>query len=786
MAPKSAKKEKPGWWKCERCQLSVLVSELPQHQAQSCQNTHELSGYIANTGTFHSKRVEIGNVSDFDDLKDVSEVQLSSLVLFSRTVIDKLNLVLGGLVEINVVNKTCGESGTFVRKAWPIDEKNGTRVIVVDPDEVTINLSDLLGVSIKPFRTPVKDADEVTFRLQDVSQSDQIVANSETFLRLLRRQYFGRVINDQNALRLKLCNKIFVFEIAKVKLKQFNDREKIEDKLENLTLKSGYFYVNRDTKLLVNFEDKNDSLTPKRRDQSVESIGGLDNVVREIIDIVDLALGKTNQPSQVPVNRGILVYGVSGVGKTLLVDSIANHMKCHTIRIRSTEIFSRFYGESESNLSRLFNKTFTNYPDPTIIIVEEIHNLCPKAESSDIVKRISNYFINLLDSLHTRVEGARSIVLATTDNADNLNPAIRRSGRLEYEFEIPVPSAEGREQILTKILSSQRHTLVPEDIRKIARITHGYVGADLVSLVGRAMHEAKAAAGYGDMISALQHVKASAMREILIECPNVHWDDIGGQDDLKLKLRQIIEWPIHRPEIFARLGIAPPRGLLMFGPPGCSKTMIAKAIATESKVNFLSIKGSELFSMWVGESERAVRELFRKARQVAPSIIFFDEIDAIGGERSADGGGSSVKERVLAQILTEIDGVSALKNVKIVAATNRPDLIDKALMRPGRLDRIIYVGLPDARTREEIFRIKLAKIPTGSDVSLQALVTSTDGYSGSEIEALCQEAVMEALEESFDTLEISQKYFEKALLMVKPRTSPDLLLLYENYLKQHR
>lgn len=412
-----------------------------------------------------------------------------------------------------------------------------------------------------------------------------------------------------------------------------------------------------------------------------------------------------------------------------------------------------------------------------------MHNICPKAEASDIVKRLSNFFVNLLDNLNSSVRGSRTVLIGTTDNPDSLNPAVRRSGRLDYEFEIPIPDADAREQILLKSLTLQKHALHPDEIKSIAKVSHGYVGADLVSLVGRASHEAKATITYASMASALQHVKASAMREIMIENPNVHWADIGGQDDLKLKLRQIIEWPIHRPEIFTRLGISPPRGLLMFGPPGCSKTMIAKAIATESKVNFLSIKGSELFSMWVGESERAVRELFRKARQVAPSIIFFDEIDAIGGERSAESG-SSVRERVLAQILTEIDGVSALKNVKIIAATNRPDLIDKALMRPGRLDRIIYVRLPDFATRKEIFRIKLSKIPISADVQQDDLVARTEGYSGSEIEAICQEAALKALEESFDTLEIPQKFFDHALNVVKPRTSEDLLMLYENYLKQ--
>ncbi|EAT40363.1 AAEL007899-PA [Aedes aegypti] len=469
----------------------------------------------------------------------------------------------------------------------------------------------------------------------------------------------------------------------------------------------------------------------------------------------------------------------------MLVNSLANHFNCLIVKIDCSEIFSKFYGETEANLKKLFDKAINNYPNPTIVVIEEIHNICPKTESSDIIKRISHFFVNLMDSLHTSSKASRMVILSTTDNPDNLHPSLRRGGRIDYEFELPIPDAQAREEILWKILALHKHSLQMEDVKKISLVTHGYVGADLVSLVGRAIHETDAVVNYNHMEQALQFVKPSAMREILIESPNIHWSDIGGQHDLKLQLQQIIDWPIHRPEIFARLGISAPRGLLMFGPPGCSKTMIAKAIATESKLNFLSIKGSELFSMWVGESERAVRELFRKARQVAPSIIFFDEIDAIGGERSAESG-SSVKERVLAQILTEIDGVSALKNVKIVAATNRPDLIDKALMRPGRLDRIIYVKLPDGQTRKEILKIKLSRIPVAVEVSIDDLVDSTDGYSGSEIEAVCQEAVLKALEESFDATEISRKYFDHALMVVKPRTSVELLQLYEEYLKKQR
>ncbi|XP_058444468.1 ATPase family gene 2 protein homolog A [Malaya genurostris] len=779
MAPRSAKKEKSIWCKCEQCKSLVLASELTKHQTDNCKDTGSANGYITRTGIFFSRQFECGSLQGFDDLKDVSERQLNGLILFSRFVMDKLNIVLGDLVEITVAYEH-GDKNSFVRKVWPIEEKYGARVISSNKDEVVFPELPIASVELRCFENPVMDANKVVVSLNDEIVEEQVIKNQGSFLKLLQRQYSDRILNDQNLLRLKLCNRIITFKITKTELKTAD----LIDQMESLSVNSQYFHLKCNTTITIDSQEqtKNSSESPRF---TISQIGGLQKEVDEILDIAKVALGLTKRTGYAPINRGILVYGVSGVGKTLLVNSVADYFKCQIVRINSAEVFSKFYGESENNILRLFNRAFTNYPDPTIVIVEEIQNICPKSEVSDIVKRISHFFVHLLDSLHTRTQGARTLVIATTDNPDSLNSALRRSGRMEYELEIPVPSAEAREQILLKILTNYKHDLIPSEVKKLARIAHGYVGADLVSLVGRTMYDTNTSINYAGLVSALQHVKPSAMREIMIECPNVHWADIGGQDDLKLKLRQIIEWPIHRPEIFTRLGIDPPRGLLMFGPPGCSKTMIAKAIATESKVNFLSIKGSELFSMWVGESERAVSELFRKARQVAPSIIFFDEIDAIGGERSAETS-SSVNERVLAQILTEIDGVSELRDVKIVAATNRPDLIDKALMRPGRLDRIIYVGLPDARTRAEIFQIKLRNIPITEDVDLQMLVDKTDGYCGSEIEAVCQEAVLCALEDSFETVEISKKYFDKALLIVKPRTSKELLQLYDTYLKQHQ
>uniref|UniRef100_T1GNG7 AAA+ ATPase domain-containing protein n=1 Tax=Megaselia scalaris TaxID=36166 RepID=T1GNG7_MEGSC len=461
----------------------------------------------------------------------------------------------------------------------------------------------------------------------------------------------------------------------------------------------------------------------------------------------------------------------------MICEALANEYssKLTTIKINSSEIFSKFFGETEKNLQEYFQRAFENHPKPTLILIENIQNLCPKNETTEILNRVSLAFMNLLDSLQFNDKANKLFILATCGNIENLNPGIRRCGRFDTEI-----------RHSTEDLCKLSHNLTDESIKDISNVTHGYVASDLANLVHsaalKALNESRERFTDEDISYALTQVKPSAMREVLIESPNVSWEDIGGQEDLKLKLKQAIEWPLLYPEKFKKMGIKPPRGILMFGPPGCSKTMIAKALATESKVNFLSIKGPELFSMWVGESERAVREVFRKARQVAPSIIFFDEIDAIGGERSSENG--SVKERVLTQLLTELDGVDTLKDVTIVAATNRPDMMDKALMRPGRIDRIVYVSLPDESTRREIFRIKLKRMPVADEVSIDSLVEKTKGYSGAEIQAICQEAALKTLDENIEAKEVTWKHFEYALSVIQPRTSPQLLKTYDEYIKQ--
>ncbi|NXP22339.1 SPAT5 protein, partial [Scytalopus superciliaris] len=484
-----------------------------------------------------------------------------------------------------------------------------------------------------------------------------------------------------------------------------------------------------------------------------DMIGGLSSQLRTIRETVELPLKQPElfKSYGIPPPRGVLLYGPPGTGKTLIAKAIANEVSAHVTVINGPEIISKFYGESESRLRQIFAEA--SLRRPSIIFIDELDALCPKREGAqnEVEKRVVASLLTLMDGIGSEGSEGQLLVLGATNRPHALDAALRRPGRFDKEIEIGIPNAQDRLDILQKLLKKVPHSLTEVELAQLADSAHGYVGADLAALCKEAgLYALRRALGkspnlldtevagsvmiaFNDFLQGMNDVRPSAMREVAIDVPKVSWSDIGGLEDVKLKLKQAVEWPLKHPESFIRMGIQPPKGVLLYGPPGCSKTMIAKALAHESGLNFLAVKGPELMNKYVGESERAVREIFRKARAVSPSVLFFDEIDALAVERGNSSGAGNVADRVLAQLLTEMDGIEQLKDVTVLAATNRPDMIDKALLRPGRIDRIIYVPLPDAATRREIFKLHFQSMPVSDEVCLAELVEHTEKYSGAEV-----------------------------------------------------
>ncbi|KAG1682390.1 Spermatogenesis-associated protein 5 [Nymphon striatum] len=548
-----------------------------------------------------------------------------------------------------------------------------------------------------------------------------------------------------------------------------------------------YFYLTINSKIHITDDSSISKVSSEIFNVKFEDIGAVKTQIDTIKNIFKAGF---------KLSKNILLHGPAGTGKTMICEAIATEMNFHFITVNGPGIYSKNFGESEENLRNIFREAVSQAP--SVIFLDEIDALCPKYSETDLEKRVISTLTTLIDEVGN--SGDSIIVIAATNRPDSLDSSLRRSGRLDKEIEIGVPDAPGRHEILTKILNKVQHNLSDNEIKTVAEKCHGYTGADLNAVCSEARRHtleltiknskrlvsdnelsSQVMLTLDDIKYALRLVKPSVMREIRLEISKVFWNDIGGLEGLKLKLKQAVEWPIKYPEAFRRLNMQPPNGVLMYGPPGCSKTMIAKALATESGLNFFSIKGPELFGKWVGESERAVREVFRKARAASPAIIFFDEIDALASERGSSSGSSGVGDRVLTQLLTEMDGVEFLENVVVVAATNRPDMIDEALMRPGRFDRKVYVPLPDLKAREQIFKIHFKKTPVDSDVLASALAEKTDGYSGAEIVALIQEACLLAMENDINVEVVQLQFFNQVLQTFKPRIKPELIKYYEDY-----
>ena len=522
---------------------------------------------------------------------------------------------------------------------------------------------------------------------------------------------------------------------------------------------------------------------------SYEDIGGLKEEVRKVREMIEIPLKRPELFEKLGIAppKGVLMHGSPGTGKTLLAKAVASESDAHFISINGPEIMSKYVGGSEENLREFFEEAEANAP--SIIFIDELDAIAPKREETqgEVERRTVAQLLTLMDGLNSR---GQVVVIGATNRPDSLDQALRRPGRFDREIEIGVPDRDERKEIL-EIHTRTMPLNEDVDLDKIAESTHGFVGADLESLCKEAamrvvrriipeinkLDEAipeetlkKIIVNNDDFREALKEIQPSALREVLVQIPDVKWSDIGGLENAKQELKEAVEWPLKYPDLFKKFHVEPPKGILLYGDPGTGKTLLAKAVASESDANFIAIKGPELLSKWVGESEKGVREVFRKARQTAPTIIFFDEIDSIANARGMSEGSSNVTQSVVNQLLTEIDGMEDLQDVAIIAATNRPDIIDPGLMRPGRFDRHIKVDTPDEESRLKIFEVHTNEMPLADDVKLSKLAKRTEGYVGADIEAVCREAAMLTLRENMEAEKVDMNAFNEAMEKVKPNS----------------
>ena len=687
-------------------------------------------------------------------------------VRIDEEVMERLGITAGDVVEIEGRRKT-------VAIAWPgYSEDRGSRVIRMD-GWTRKNAGVSIGEKVKVRRAKVRPANIV--RLAPTSMTLTV---DENFVAYVKKRLIDRPLMEGDIVQVPVLGQTIPFTVVSVK-------------------PNGPVLITETSHVVILEKPTEAGRIPK---VTYEDIGDLEEAKRKIREMVELPLKHPELFKKLGIEppKGILLYGPPGCGKTLLAKAVANETEAYFIAINGPEIMSKFYGESEQRLREIFEEAKEHAP--SIIFIDEIDAIAPKREevTGEVEKRVVAQLLALMDGLEARGD---VIVIGATNRPNALDPALRRPGRFDREIEIGVPDKKGRYEIL--LVHTRGMPLAKDvDLHKIAEITHGFVGADLVALCREAAMKAlrrilpkidlekeeippeildSLEVTYEDFMNAFREIIPTALREIEVEVPTVHWNDIGGLEDVKQQLREAVEWPLKYSESYQRIGIDPPKGILLYGPPGCGKTLLAKAVATESEANFVSIKGPEIFSKWVGESERAIRELFRKARQVAPSVIFIDELDSIAPMRGIGIGDSMVTERVVSQLLTEMDGLERLEGVVVVGATNRPDIIDPALLRPGRFDRIIYVPPPDLRARVEILKVHTRGMPLAEDVNLEEIARKTEGYTGADLEVLVREAGLAALRENLSIDKVYRRHFELALSKIKPSLTPDILKYYQSW-----
>src|SRR5436309_4072470 len=693
-------------------------------------------------------------------------------VRMDNETMQKLSITAGDFVEVH------GKRST-VAVAWPAyAEDEGKEIVRID-GLLRRNAGVALNEYVTIKKAEVKDALTMVFAPTDVRLSVD-----EEFVGFVKRRFMGMPFVEGDMTLLSIFGSAVPLISTRIR-------------------PHGPVKITESSVVQVMSE-----IAPERKGIAIvtyEDIGGLHGEIQRIREMVELPLRHPELFQRLGIEppKGVFLYGPPGCGKTLLAKAVANESDANFYVISGPEIMSKFYGESEARLREIFQKA--QETAPSIIFIDEMDAIAPKREevTGEVERRVVAQLLSLMDGMGAR---GNIIVIGATNRPNAIDPALRRPGRFDREIEIGVPDKMGRYEVL-QIHTRTMPLASDVGLPRLSDICHGYTGADISALCREAAMKAlrrylpemnleeervpsgileKMEVNLEDFMNAYREITPTAMREVYIEVPTVHWSDVGGLTEVKQQLQEAVEWPLKKPEVFKRLGIRAPKGILLFGPPGCGKTMLARSVATESEANFISIKGPELFSKWVGESEKAIREVFRKGRTAAPSIIFFDELDSVVPRRGTGFGDSGVSERVISQLLTELDGIESLENVVVIGATNRPDIIDPAILRPGRFDRMIFVLAPDYATRYQILKLHTQGMPLAHDVDLDQLATQTQSYSGADLEAVCREAGLVSLRKNIETKEVTLEDFRDGHERIKQSVTPYRLNWYQGFGKRFK